>query len=79
MRELRIREGPRVEAVESDMPQAADGQVVIKMAVAGVNPKDWKMPMWFKDRVINEGEDIAGTIYAVGEGVVEFKVLTNPS
>jgi len=74
MRELRIHAGPRVEVVESEMPTAAPGQVVIQVAVAAANPKDWKMPMWFKDRVINEGEDIAGTVYAVGEGVVDFKV-----
>ena len=26
------------------------------------------------DRPLNEGDDIAGTVHAVGEGVTEFKV-----
>ncbi|EMD92387.1 hypothetical protein COCC4DRAFT_57942 [Bipolaris maydis ATCC 48331] len=29
--------------VEHDIPQPGLGQVVVKMAAAGVNPKDWKM------------------------------------
>ena len=74
MKEIIIRQGPKAELVESAMPVAAPGQVVIKVAVAGANPKDWKIPMWF-NRVVNEGEDIAGTIHALGEGVLEFKVF----
>ncbi|KAK0302332.1 hypothetical protein LTR82_017902 [Friedmanniomyces endolithicus] len=74
MRELLVHRGPKVVAVDSPIPSPAPWQVTIRVHVVAANPKDWKMSEWFEDRAINEGEDMAGTIYAIGEGVVGFSV-----
>lgn len=68
--------GPEVlRLVERDAPEPADGEVVVRMAVSGVNPTDWKTragkqpgdPLAFRAVVPNQ--DGAGTIVAVGPGV----------
>ena len=64
--------GPKVQIVDSPIPKPGPDQLVIKVVVSGSNPKDWKVPLWM-DSNINQGDDIAGTIYEVGEGVTEFK------
>lgn len=39
--------------------------------ISGTNPKDWKLPTLL-DKEGNSGDDIAGTVEAVGENVVGF-------
>ena len=56
-----------------DIPTPEPGQVLIQVVVSGTNPKDWKLPKWQPDRVINQGDDIAGYVEAVGEGVRNFR------
>jgi NADPH:quinone reductase-like Zn-dependent oxidoreductase len=73
MKEAIIHSGPKVEIIDSPIPTPKPGQVVTKVAVSGSNPKDWKVPMWLPDKVVNQGDDIAGTVHSVGEGVTEFK------
>ncbi|KXL45833.1 MAG: hypothetical protein FE78DRAFT_90110 [Acidomyces sp. 'richmondensis'] len=74
MKEALVSPGPKVEIVDSPIPQPGPGQVVIKVIFSGSNPKDWKVPEWMKDKPpLNQGDDIAGTIHSVGEGVTEFK------
>jgi hypothetical protein len=41
MKEAIIRAGPKVEIVDSPVPKAEKGQVVIKVVYSGSNPKDW--------------------------------------
>jgi NADPH2:quinone reductase len=53
------------------IPKPGPGEVLIKIAYAGCNPKDWKYPLHYGG-VSNSGDDMAGTIAEVGEGVVEF-------
>ncbi|KAH6910011.1 NADPH2:quinone reductase [Coprinopsis sp. MPI-PUGE-AT-0042] len=48
-----------------------DHQVVIKVIIAGSNPKDWKLPVWGKPG--NSGDDAAGYIHSVGSQVTQFK------
>ena len=62
-----------VEVKDSPVPTFAPYQVLIKVSVAGINPRDWKAPA-FSGRSFNCGADIAGTVAAVGEDVLEFKV-----
>lgn len=38
------------------------------------NPKDWKSPLHFPGYEGVEGNDIAGYISAIGEGVTKFKI-----
>ncbi|KAK5114011.1 hypothetical protein LTR62_003134 [Meristemomyces frigidus] len=74
MKEAIVSAGPKVEIIDSPIPKPEPGQVVIKTIVSGCNPKDWKIPEWMKEvKPMNQGDDIAGTIHAVGPNVTEFK------
>ncbi|KAF2766450.1 GroES-like protein [Teratosphaeria nubilosa] len=74
MKEAIVSKGPTVKIVDSAIPKAEPGQVVIKVVVSGSNPKDWKVPDWSPDSPpMNQGDDIAGIVHEVGEGVEEFK------
>ncbi|KIX02697.1 uncharacterized protein Z518_08639 [Rhinocladiella mackenziei CBS 650.93] len=57
------------------IPSPEPNQVLIKVIVAGTNPKDWKYPLLIKNASgLNTGDDVAGYIEAVGSNVTEFKV-----
>jgi len=36
-----------VEIIDTPIPTPGDKDVVIKVVVAGTNPKDWKYPLWY--------------------------------
>lgn len=72
MKEAIIHAGPKVEIVDSPIPNPQGDQVVSKVMVSGSNPKDWKQADMFKPSV-NQGDDIAGVVHSVGPKVVEFK------
>ncbi len=71
--------GPEVlQMAELPTPEPAPGEVLVKIAYAGVNPADWKnrqgmleqyRPYFFPYII---GFDAAGIVAAVGEGVTEF-------
>ncbi|RDW75546.1 hypothetical protein BP6252_06688 [Coleophoma cylindrospora] len=73
MKEALVSAGPTVTIVESPIPKYNDDQVLIKVAIAGSNPKDWKRAD-ASNVPFNQGEDVAGTIFAVGDNITEFKV-----
>ncbi|KAK9233884.1 protein TOXD [Lipomyces kononenkoae] len=60
---------------DTAIPVPRPGQVRIRVVVSGTNPKDWKVPsVWLQDAPpLNQGDDIAGYIDEVGDGVVGFK------
>lgn len=72
MKEAIIHAGPKVEIIDSPIPNPKDEQVVTKVVVSGSNPKDWKRAERTKPS-INQGDDIAGIVHSVGSKVVEFK------
>ncbi|KAM0438451.1 hypothetical protein ACHAPT_001200 [Fusarium lateritium] len=72
MKEALISPDAQVEIRDVPIPVPKAGELLIKVAVAGTNPKDWKVPM-FHQRPVNSGDDIAGIVEAVGAGVSEFK------
>ncbi|MEA2932217.1 MAG: NADPH:quinone reductase [Actinomycetota bacterium] len=83
MRAIVYREtgGPEVlRLVDRPEPDPAPGEVLVRVAVSGVNPSDWKVrkgsrpgePTRAPDTVPNQ--DGAGTIVAVGPGVDEARV-----
>ncbi|KAI0438327.1 GroES-like protein [Xylaria telfairii] len=61
-----------IEIIDTPIPVPEDKEVIIKVVVAGSNPKDWKYPLW-KNWPHNSGDDIAGIVYSVGKDVYEFK------
>ena len=63
--------GVTTKIIDSPVPSPGPDDVVIKVAVSGSNPKDWKTPTWMK-KDLNSGDDIAGTIHAIGENVTAF-------
>ncbi|KAL5342697.1 chaperonin 10-like protein [Aspergillus crustosus] len=78
-------DGPAVRFVDIPIPEPTDDQVLIKVVVAGANPKDWKGPEYVAAgniispilegaiEPLNQGDDIAGIVEKVGKNVVEFK------
>ncbi|KAF5653150.1 fusarubin cluster-oxidoreductase [Fusarium sp. NRRL 25303] len=75
MKEAIVSRGPRVHIIDSPIPKAGPGQVVVKIEYAGSNPKDWKRPeYWGSKATMNQGDDHSGTVYEVGEGVSDFKI-----
>ncbi|CAJ2499708.1 Uu.00g025610.m01.CDS01 [Anthostomella pinea] len=74
MKEAIVAKGCKVEIIDSPIPKPNADQVLIKVVVSGSNPKDWKVPDWVSDKVINQGDDIAGFVHQVGANVTEFKV-----
>ncbi|KAJ5979689.1 hypothetical protein N7481_006987 [Penicillium waksmanii] len=74
MKEAVIDKDTGVTIRDVDIPVPQLGQVLIKVIVSGTNPKDWKLPVWLSDAPpANQGDDIAGFVEAVGEGVSKFK------
>ncbi|KAF9564513.1 GroES-like protein [Agrocybe pediades] len=59
------------------IPTPAQGEILIKILAVGLNPADWKMPKY--DVLIPKtypaiiGQDIAGEVEKVGEGVEGFE------
>ncbi|KAF5021126.1 hypothetical protein F66182_6826 [Fusarium sp. NRRL 66182] len=74
MKEAIVSPGPKVHIVDSPIPKAGPGQIVTKIVFAGSNPKDWKRPEYWGARGTgNQGDDHAGIVHEVGQGVFEFK------
>ncbi|EXJ79386.1 hypothetical protein A1O3_08888 [Capronia epimyces CBS 606.96] len=64
----------RVTVHRTTIPQPRENEVLIQVAVAGTNPKDWKVPFWReRDNGTNQGDDMAGVVAAVGAAVTQFK------
>ncbi|MDL4819653.1 NADP-dependent oxidoreductase [Actinomadura opuntiae] len=70
--------GPEVlEVVEVRRPEAGPGEVLVRVAAAGVNPADWKI----RSGAVRKGAeppftlglDVAGVVEAVGDGVQGFR------
>lgn len=61
---------------ERDVPDPGAGEVRVRVVRAGVNPTDWKFRarMAFDHAEISPGQDGAGVVDAVGEGVDGFAV-----
>ncbi|KAJ9489281.1 hypothetical protein VN97_g3982 [Penicillium thymicola] len=74
MKEAYINKDLNVEIRDVLMPTAGPGELLIRTVVSGTNPKDWKMPKLVGGDPTNHGDDIAGYIEAVGEGVTGFRL-----
>ncbi|KAJ5931309.1 chaperonin 10-like protein [Penicillium verrucosum] len=74
MKEAYINKDLNVEIRDVPMPTAGPGELLIRTVVSGTNHKDWKMPKLVGGDPANHGDDIAGYIEAVGEGVTGFRL-----
>ncbi|RSM01139.1 hypothetical protein CDV31_011503 [Fusarium ambrosium] len=72
MKEAWVSPETQVEIRDVPIPIPKPGEVLVKVAASGTNPKDFKVPL-FSQKPINSGDDIAGIVEAVGAGVTEFK------
>ncbi|KAL8290175.1 hypothetical protein RQP46_003114 [Phenoliferia psychrophenolica] len=73
MKGLKVSKTGR-ELLDYPIPNPASGEILIKNIVVGSNPKDWKIPMYLPNYAHIEGNDVAGHVESVGEGVETFKV-----
>ena len=62
--------------VDRDLPEPGPGEVRVRLVRAGVNPTDWKFRagMMSGHDEVTPGQDGAGVVDAVGEGVVDHAV-----
>ncbi|MCI4326070.1 MAG: NADP-dependent oxidoreductase [Thermoplasmata archaeon] len=81
MRAVAIRKfGDRPERMELPKPEPGEGEVLVHLGAAGVNPFDWKIADGrFDGKMPHEfplilGVDGAGSVDAVGPGVTRLKV-----
>ncbi|KAF3905318.1 Zeta-crystallin [Dactylellina cionopaga] len=58
---------------EIPIPEPGPHEVLIKVVVAGSNPKDWKLPEIFTKQPSNTGDDLGGIVEAVGSEVYNVK------
>ncbi|KAM0326212.1 hypothetical protein ACHAQA_006809 [Verticillium albo-atrum] len=73
MKEAIVSKDVKVEIRDVEIPKPGPGEVLIKVIVAGTNPKDWKIPLWLPtSNNTNTGDDVAGTVEAFGDNVVGF-------
>lgn len=65
----------KVEIHDVPIPAPGPGQILIKTFISGTNPKDWKVPKVWASHLppLNHGDDIAGVVQTVGDGVLGFK------
>jgi NADPH2:quinone reductase len=73
--------GPEViQAEDTEIPKPAAGEVLVRMAVSGVNPTDWKSRQGTGSAGLSgagwqvPNQDGAGRVVAVGEGVDQDRV-----
>ena len=59
--------------VTISVPHPGPGEVLIKNVAVASNPKDWIVPDLHPDYEYVEGNDVAGHIVEVGEGVKEYR------
>ena len=65
----------KTESVVKRLPVPKPGldEVLIQNVAVASNPKDWKVPFYQQNYAAVEGNDVAGFIIGVGEGVREFR------
>lgn len=74
MKEAVVTQNVTVQISDVAIPKPQAGQLLIRTIVSGTNPKDWKYPkIWGRTEAPrNQGDDIAGVVEAIGEGVTGF-------
>lgn len=77
MKEAHVDADTNVTVKDTPEPQVlAPDDIIIRVVVAGCNPKDWKMPAGILKTIAecpNSGDDIAGVVEKVGSAVLAFR------
>ena len=55
------------------VPTPGPGEILVQNIAVASNPKDWKVPKYNPGYECVEGNDIAGIVVRVGEGVTNFR------
>ncbi|GAA5841465.1 hypothetical protein JCM11251_007147 [Rhodosporidiobolus azoricus] len=58
---------------EYPVPSPGPNEILVRNVAVSSNPKDWKIPYYMHPYAAVEGNDIAGHVEEVGEGVTKFK------
>ncbi|MEV5575694.1 NADP-dependent oxidoreductase [Spirillospora sp. NPDC052269] len=81
MRAIAVSEyGATPSLMDLDRPEPGPGEILVKLVAAGMNPFDWKVADGYLKDVLEArfplilGQDGAGVVEAVGEGVDRFRV-----
>lgn len=74
MRSALVHAGPRVELISMAVPKPGPRQLLLKVFFAGSNPKDWKRPTLMGHAPLNQGDDVSGTVHALGANVTGFSI-----
>ncbi|PFH61468.1 hypothetical protein XA68_17299 [Ophiocordyceps unilateralis] len=72
MKEAIVYPDGSVTIQDAAVPTPGPREVLVKVVIAGTNPKDWKWPTLMQ-RAQNSGDDVAGTVQEVGSHVCEFR------
>ncbi|EGY21418.1 Trans-enoyl reductase fsr4 like protein [Verticillium longisporum] len=73
MKEAIVTKEITIQIKDVERPKPGPGEVLIKVIVAGTNPKDWKLPVWLEACAnTNTGDDVAGTVEELGDNVIGF-------
>jgi len=67
----------KTELIQTSIPTPGPKEVLIKNIYVASNPKDWKLhdeSIILESRDLIEGNDVAGNVHSIGDGVTKFKV-----
>jgi len=77
MKEAHVDAETNVTIIDVPAPQIVEpNDIIIRVFIAGCNPKDWKMPAGILKTIAecpNSGDDIAGVVEKVGAAVFGFR------
>ncbi|KAJ5885436.1 Polyketide synthase enoylreductase [Penicillium taxi] len=75
MKQAFVDKNLKVEIRNTDIPAPSTSQILIRVVVSGTNPKDWRLATDLPNNPpLNQGDDIAGYVEAVGAGVIGFHI-----
>lgn len=72
MKEAMVHPDGTATVHDAPIPTPSSHEILVKLVVAGTNPKDWMFPQVL-GKAHNSGDDLAGVVEAVGSDVRGFR------